>query len=341
MSAHPPFIEIEMTNRCNLACIQCLRSVGLKPYKLGDMEFENYRKILAQFPFAMSICLNGFGEPMMYKRFFEVVAYTKKERPWAKIVIYSNGMLIDEDKAHRLMDCGLTELNISLDAARPETYDRVRRGGKLDVVHDNIRRLVRFKKETGARFPLIGVNFVMVNDNEGELVECVEQAKDLGVDFINCISWAAYDWGFKNRRSPQSYLNELRVARDRMSTLGVRCKSFPKLNIGWTAPDKPFSCDFFWGENFRVTHDGSITLGCCTPFKETFSYGNILEQPFESIWNNASYQQARSLARVNKSPNAVCSSCDHFCKSFFEENNDNHKTYVPLDALVPGHRLKL
>ena len=133
MRSHPSGIEIEMTNRCNLACIQCLRSLGLKPYKLGDMDPDDYRKILAQFPYALNISLNGFGEPMMYRHFFEIVAYTRKERPWAKIGIYSNGMLIDEEKAYKLMDCGLTELNISIDAARPETYRRVRRGGRLEA----------------------------------------------------------------------------------------------------------------------------------------------------------------------------------------------------------------
>ena len=32
------------------ARVQCLRSRGLKPYKLGDMDFDNYTRILAQFP---------------------------------------------------------------------------------------------------------------------------------------------------------------------------------------------------------------------------------------------------------------------------------------------------
>src|SRR5262249_53026432 len=133
MQSQPCGIEIEMTNRCNLACVQCLRSLGLKPYELGDMAPENYKNILAQFPYALNISLNGSGEPMMYRHFFDIVAYTRKERPWAKIGIYSNGMLIDEEKAYRLMRCGLTELNISIDAAQPDTYRRVRRGGQLEV----------------------------------------------------------------------------------------------------------------------------------------------------------------------------------------------------------------
>ncbi|HEX5322833.1 MAG TPA: hypothetical protein VFW40_03545, partial [Capsulimonadaceae bacterium] len=40
MRSHPPGVEIELTNKCNLACTQCLRSLGLKPYKLGSMDID-------------------------------------------------------------------------------------------------------------------------------------------------------------------------------------------------------------------------------------------------------------------------------------------------------------
>ena len=318
MTSTPPGMEIELTNRCNLACIQCLRSRGLKPYALGDMDFDNYKRILAQFPHVMNLCLNGFGEPLMHKQFFDIVAYTRRERPWCKIGIYSNGMLLDAEKAHRLMDCGVAEVDISLDAAHPDTYHRVRRGGKLAVVHDNIQRLVRIKRKTRARFPLVGMNFVMLNENEGELVPFIEQAADFGVDFVNCITYASYDWGFVNRRSPDSYRRELDAAAERMAALGVRCKSFPSSDISWSDPKQPFGCKFFWGESLRITYAGDVTLGCCVPFKETYSYGNTLERPFSEIWNNERFQENRWLARRHTPPTPACASCDAFCKRFFD-----------------------
>ena len=333
MKSHPTGIEIEMTNRCNLACIQCLRSLGLKPYKLGDMEFENYKKILANFPYALNISLNGFGEPMMHPDFFDVVAYTRKERPWAKIGIYTNGALIDEEKAYKMMDCGLTELNISIDAATPETYRKVRRGGKLQPLHDNIRRLIRVREETKARFPLIGLNYVMLNENEGELVPFVEQAAEFGVDFINCITYAGYDWGFRNKRTPDSYHREMDAAKKRMEELGVRCKSFPSEDISWSDPEKPFACSFYWGEQFRVTYNGEITLGCCSPFKETFSYGNLLETPFSEIWNNEFYQRNRELAKAGAAPTKACASCDNFSKTFFATTGIETDGFIPLSTL--------
>lgn len=328
MKSHPVGIEIELTNRCNLACIQCLRSVGLKTYKLGDMDFENYKKILAQFPYVMNLSLNGFGEPMMYKQFFEVVKYSRRERPWCKIGIYSNGMRITEEKAHQLMTCGLTELNISIDAALPETYRRVRRGGKLDILHDNIRRLVRVKQETRSRFPMLGMNFVMLNENEGELARFIEQAAEFGVDFVNCITYASYDWGFKNNRTVDSYKRELDAARKRLDELNVRCKSFPSDDLSWSDPKRPFHCQFFWGENLRVTYDGHLTLGCCTPFKETYTYGNILETSFSEVWNNEDYRKNRELALKNIAPTETCASCAQFCRSFFAALDENALGFI-------------
>jgi len=311
-------IEIELTNRCNLACIQCLRSRGGRRYGLGEMDFEVYQRVLSQFPFAINLSLNGFGEALLYRRFFDVVAYSRRRLPWAKIGIYSNGLLIDEARAERLPGSGLTELNVSIDAATAETYARVRRGGQLRSVHDGIRRLVRARQGARSHLPMIGMNFVMLNENEGELVRFVEQAAELGVDFINTVSYATYDWGLENERSPSSYQRELDAARERARTLGVRCKTFPSGNMAWSSPQKPFGCSFFWGDNVRVTYDGYVTLGCCTPFKEMYSYGNVLDTPFEQIWNGEAYRRNRAMTKEHRPPNETCASCDRFSKGFFD-----------------------
>src|SRR5690242_345592 len=56
MNSTPSSIEIEITNRCNLACVQCLRSQGLKPYALGDISLDEFARILDQFPNAIHVC---------------------------------------------------------------------------------------------------------------------------------------------------------------------------------------------------------------------------------------------------------------------------------------------
>ncbi|HET7539561.1 MAG TPA: radical SAM protein [Polyangiaceae bacterium] len=313
----PYSLEIELTSRCNLACTQCLRSQGLKPYDIGDIHFEDYRRILAQFPRTMNLFLNGFGEPLMHPEFVDIVEYTRSVLPWAKIGIYSNGTLLREELAARILGSGLTEINVSIDAATPETYRKVRRGGRFDLLHENIRGLLRRRRAAGLKLPLVGVNFVMLNDNEGELVPFLEQAAELGVDFVNCITYASYDWGFQNLRSKQSYQTELAQARAALARLKLPCRAFPSDDLGWCDPERSFDCGFFWGGSLRVTYEGNVTLGCCTPFKETFSYGNLLETPFEEIWNNAAFRRNRECALKGEAPNATCASCLEQCRQFF------------------------
>jgi len=78
------------------------------------MSFETYKEVLAQFPYLLNLSLNGFGEALMHKHLFDIASYTKRRLPWLKVGIYSNGTLIDEDKAARLIDCGITEINVSI-----------------------------------------------------------------------------------------------------------------------------------------------------------------------------------------------------------------------------------
>ncbi|MFY7951736.1 MAG: radical SAM/SPASM domain-containing protein, partial [Armatimonadaceae bacterium] len=286
MAFDPPGVEIELTNRCNLACTQCLRSLGLRPYKLGSLDMPGFTHLLNQFPNVLHLSLNGFGEPLMSPILWDAVRHVGNVRPWCKVLIYTNGMLLGDDMIREALRSGLTELNVSLDAGTGEVYRKVRRGGNWDRVLGNIRRFLQLRRESGRRFPRMGLNFVMLNDNEGDLPAFIELAADLGVDYVNCVTYATYDWGFQNRRTLGSYRSELVAAGAALQRTNMTCRSFPEWSPQWLDPHRKFSCGFYWGEEFRVSWTGDITLGCCTPFGEQYSYGNLFEAPFREIWNN-------------------------------------------------------
>jgi MoaA/NifB/PqqE/SkfB family radical SAM enzyme len=334
MRSSPPGVEIELTNKCNLACTQCLRSLGLKPYKLGSMDMEDFKKALDQFPYVMHLSLNGFGEPLMAPILWEAVEYAHKVRPWCKILMYTNGMLLTEDNIQKALDSHVTELNVSLDGGTLDTYKKVRRGGKLDVIAENIKKFYEMRKASGKKFPRMGLNFVMLNDNEGELPAFIELGAELGVDYINCITYATYDWGFQNRRTLESYRAELTEAKKALAKTGLECRYFPEWDPAWLKPDRPFMCNFFWGEEFRVSFNGHITLGCCTPFGESYSYGNLFDTPVSQIWNNEKFRANRAAAREGKTTNAVCAGCDKFAREFFDERKGPREQILSVEELL-------
>ena len=57
-----------------------------------------------------------------------------------------------------------------------------------------------------------------------------------------------------------------------------------------------------------------------------------LQQSFSEIWNNAQFQRNRALALHRTPPNAICASCDAFCKSFFAPRTDAR--YVRLEPVA-------
>lgn len=334
MRFHPPGVEIELTNRCNLACTQCLRSLGLRPYKLGSLDMPDFRYLLDQFPHVVHLSLNGFGEPLMSPILWDAVAHARRERPWCKVLLYTNGMLLDDHKIRAALGSGLSELNVSLDAGTRDVYHRVRRGGNWDRVLGNIRRFVEMRRDSGKRFPRMGLNFVMLNDNEGDLPHFIRLAAELGVDYVNCVTYATYDWGFRNRRSLSNYRAELIAAGAALQQTGMTCRSFPEWDPEALKRDRPFACGFYWGEEFRVSWTGDITLGCCTPFAEQYSYGNLFETPFVDIWNNEHFRTNRARARAGSPPTSTCRSCDRFARTFFDPDAGAVADLVSVEDLL-------
>ena len=115
---------------------------------------------------------------------------------------------------------------------------------------------------------------------------------------------------------------------------GLECRYFPEWDPEWLKKDRKFMCNFFWGEEFRVTYSGHITLGCCTPFQESYSYGNLFETPLSEIWNNDEFQKNRRLAREGKTGNPLCAACDKFAREFFDPKTGPREQILSVESML-------
>ncbi len=116
-------VYIEPTNRCNLDCRTCMRHGWEEP--LGFMEFGLFEKIMADlrsFPERPGIFFGGFGEPLGHARIADMVAAAKPGG--SEVELISNGILLDEAMADRLVAAGLDRLWVSIDGASPRELCR-------------------------------------------------------------------------------------------------------------------------------------------------------------------------------------------------------------------------
>src|SRR3954451_23785780 len=121
--AEPVCLYIETTNRCNLLCTTCPRTFeALEPP--GDMSWEMFTEIVDQFPNIARAVLHGVGEPMMVRALPRMIRYLKYRG--THVLFNTNGTLLSAKKGRELIDSGLDELRVSLDAAEPHAFALVR-----------------------------------------------------------------------------------------------------------------------------------------------------------------------------------------------------------------------
>ena len=176
--AFPKVIAFEVTNRCNLKCVMCPHGIGaIESPKDADMSLLD-----ALWPGMVQadyLHLNGVGEPMMSKPFWEVIDRLKgKKRPL--IEFNTNGLFMTEQNVARLLQAPVFGILVSLDAATPETYRDIR-GGNFATALAGIERLAA----NATKKTHIVMTFVLMKRNIEEAGAYVELASRLGIKTVS------------------------------------------------------------------------------------------------------------------------------------------------------------
>ncbi|PIR18930.1 MAG: hypothetical protein COV48_04810, partial [Elusimicrobia bacterium CG11_big_fil_rev_8_21_14_0_20_64_6] len=125
------------TNECNLACMHCIEESGpgkaFKDELSKEQVFEVLRQLMdAEVPY---MSFSG-GEPMVHPHFFEMAEYVTKRGTQLKIE--TNGHLITQDDAKRMKDLGVKAVQVSMDGATPETFNKLRVHGNFDKMIEGV-----------------------------------------------------------------------------------------------------------------------------------------------------------------------------------------------------------
>src|SRR5258707_5825038 len=152
--AEPVCLYLETTNRCNLLCTTCPRTFeALEPP--GDMSWALFTGIVDQFPKIARVVLHGVGEPMLVKALPRMIRYLKDRGVY--VLFNTNGTLLTKSNGQALIDAGLDELRVSLDAAESSVLQMVRATDMFDRIVANVGNFVAMQRGANTQLPRVSL----------------------------------------------------------------------------------------------------------------------------------------------------------------------------------------
>jgi MoaA/NifB/PqqE/SkfB family radical SAM enzyme len=317
----PVCLYLEVTNRCNLLCTTCPRTFeDLEP--ATDMSWELFTRIVDQVPDLARAVLHGVGEPMMVRDLPRMVRHLKQRGVY--VLFNTNGTLLDERRGRALVDAGLDELRVSLDAAEPRAFELVRGVDAFERIVANVKAFTARQRELGAERPRVSLWLTGLKETLAQLPRFVELAHELGVGEVY-LQRLVYFPGGQGLARPESALFEnldaeeqemLRCARETARALGIEFNASgavePEISVKRTAGDRPWSlCRRPWTLMY-FTATGRALPCCIAPFSlrgyASFTLGDATQETLREIWNGPRYQEFRRALASDRPPD-VCSRC--------------------------------
>jgi len=274
----PVEIGIEITTACNMDCSMCPRQDAIESGKrtLGFMNRNLFKKIINEIKdFAEIIYLHGLGEPILHPEFFDFLRLAKKAK--LHVGISTNGMTLDRETAEKILMSNLDYLIFGLDAVKPETYQKVRKGGDFEKVKENIENFLKLKKEKRLKNPFVVIQFIEQETNRGEVKEFLNYWQKKEADVI--------------RIKPVIALKkEDKKKVEKKEKFRPCFHVFRQLNIFW---------------------DGTV-VPCCEDCYGDYPLGNVRDKSLKEIWNSQKMETLRRatlFSQREKTP--LCKNCSY------------------------------
>lgn len=174
-------IDLEITNRCRLACPKCIRTQLGKSMKIKDMSVADFRRIAESKKYNRIFFGGTYGDSIYHPHFYEIVKIAKENN--IKVTIHTNGSgksLNWWEEIIKLLDSKKDELNFAMDGFE-ETAGEYRVNFKEKDFHKNIEILSMAKNVYGIRCVW---TFIPMRFNEHQIQKAAKLAISKNIVFL-------------------------------------------------------------------------------------------------------------------------------------------------------------
>ena len=277
-SFQPALVSWNLTKRCNLRCPHCYLSAGKK----ADDELDT-AECLALLDEMRGlgtemVILTG-GEPLLRKDIYDLATRASDLGIWT--VMGTNGVLLDERVAAKMVECGVRGVAVSIDSVDPVKHDAFRGGP------NSWRYSVRALEVAKAHGLEVLVQSTVMEENRDEVPALLDFARSKGAWSFNLYFLVATGRGRQMTELPASetetLLGQLVDTQDAYRPMLVRSKCAPQFKriayergVGGLE-----SGGCMAGTQYcRITPEGDVTP---CPYMTAVA-GNVREGGFRKVW---------------------------------------------------------
>lgn len=287
----PPLVALDLKNRCNLRCPGCATGLGLGRVR-GSAELELARKLVDEVRgTALQLGFFHWGEPLLNKTTYQAIEYAVQQGLWT--VVSTNLSFPIERWLHPIFQSGLHDIVISCDGTTQDVYERYRKGGDVELVFENLRRLRARRDELGRRTPYLRAKMIVFEHNWHQIEEFRARSLAAGADEVAF----AFGYGGESYRTGANGGGHY----------------FDLRRLEWIDKQPEGKCTEIWKELF-VGHDGAA-FACCLGYRDEDLFGAPVrgaDLDVRALWNNERFRASRRFFLEGGSSEGMpagCQSC--------------------------------
>jgi radical SAM protein with 4Fe4S-binding SPASM domain len=262
LNEFPFYVDIELTNDCNIDCIMCKRQIMTR--EIGYMQEDIYRKIIDEmsiYDAGLRYCRNG--EPTLHKKITEFIAYANEK----KVVNYlSTNGFYSREKMMKILRSRPDIIRFSFQGLEASVFEKFRQPSKYDVVMKNIFLCARERDRLSWDRPYLIISTTVLDEGQDEInafrkewLEVVDRVEVGKTTF----SWVKHKDRYKDEQS------RVTVQRNYIPCLEL----LTKISINW---------------------NGDITA-CCGDYNNYMIIGNVKEMSIKEAWESGTEKIFREM----------------------------------------------
>ncbi len=297
----PSLISWNLTQLCNLRCPHCYLSAGKKAE--GELTTTECLALLPEMQALGTemVILTG-GEPLLRKDIFDIATGCSELGMWT--VMGTNGVLLNDRVAQKMVECGIQGVAISLDSIDPAKHNKFRGGP------DSWEHSVRALEVAKAHGLEVLVQTTVMDFNRDEIPELIEFTRQKGAWSFNLYFLVQTGRGQRMNdlaaADTEALLGNLVDVQEDYKPMLVRSKCAPhfKRLAYQSGKGGHESGGCMAGTEYcRITPQGDVTP---CPYMDVVA-GNVRQQSLTEIWHGSQvFAELRDLGQLK----GRCGACE-------------------------------